>query len=88
MEVDSGSCYSLLNSDWWNRLGRPVLRRGPILKDISRNIIPVLGIANVEVRLNGQFRQLRVVFLDRTDTASLLGREWTAEFHLLSVHQT
>ena len=88
MEVDLGSCYSLLNSDWWNRLGRPVLRRGPILKDVSRNIIPVLGIANVEVRLNGQFRQLRVVFLDRTDTASLFGREWIAEFHLLSVHQT
>ena len=89
MEVDSGSCYSLLNSDWWNRLGRPVLRRGPILKDVSRNIIPVLGIANVEVRLNGQSKQLRVVFLDRPDTAaSLIGREWIAEFHLLSVHQT
>ena len=88
MEVDSGSCYSLLNSDWWNRLGRPVLRRGPILKDVSRNIIPVLGIANVEFRLNGQFRQLRVVFLDQTDKASLLGRQWIAEFQLLSVHQT
>ena len=47
IEVDSRSCYSLLNSDWWNRLGRPVLRRGPILKDVSLNIIPVLGIANV-----------------------------------------
>ena len=31
MEVDSGSCYSLLSSDWWNRLGRPLLRYGPTL---------------------------------------------------------
>ena len=88
MEVDSGSCYSLLNSDWWNRLGRPLLRQGPTLKDVSRNIIPVLGIANVDVKLNGQSKQLRVVFLDRPDTASLLGREWIAEFNLLSVHMT
>ena len=88
MEVDSDSCYSLLNSDWWNRLGRLVLRRGPILRDVSRNTIPVLGIVNVEVRLNDQSKQLRVVFLDRPDTASLLGREWIAEFHSLSVHQT
>ena len=88
MEVDSGSCYSLLNSDWWNRLGRPVLRQGPILKDVSRNLIPVLGIANVEVQFNGQFKQLRVVFLDRSDTAFLLGREPIAEFNFLSVHQT
>ena len=88
MEVDSGSCYFLLNSDWWNRLGRPVLLRGPILKDVSRNIIPVLGTATVEVRLNNQSKQLRVFFLDRLDTASLLGREWIAEVHLLLVHQT
>ena len=27
-------------------------------------------------------------FLDRLDTAFLLGREWIAEFHLLSVHKT
>ena len=74
MEVDSGSCYPLLISEWLNRFGRPLLRRGPILKDVSRNIIPVLGIADVEVRLNGQSKQLRVVFLDRTDIASLLGR--------------
>ena len=32
--------------------------------------------------------QLFVVILDRPDTASLLGREWIPEFHLLSVHQT
>ena len=75
MEVDSGSCYSLLNSDWWNLLGRPVLRLGPILKKVSQNIIPVLGIANFEVRLNNQYKQLCIVFLDRSDTASLLGRE-------------
>ena len=88
MEVYSGSCYSLLNSDWWNRLGRPVLRRDPILKDVSQNFIAVLGIANIEVRLNKQFKQLCVVFLDRPETASLLGREWIAEINLLSVHQT
>ena len=52
-----------------------------ILKDVSRNIIPVLGIANVEVLLNSKSKQLRVVFLDRPDAASLLGREWIAEFH-------
>ena len=88
MEVDSGSCCSLFNSDWWNRLGKPVLRRGSIFKDDSRNLIPVLGIPNVEERLNGQLKQLRVVFLDRPDTASLLGRKGIAEFNFLSVHQT
>ena len=54
MEVDSGSCYSLLNSDWWKRLERPLLRQGPTLRDVSRNLIPVLGMANVDVKLNGQ----------------------------------
>ena len=88
MEVDSGSFYSLLNSDWWNRLGRPLLRQGPILKNVSRNIIPVLGIANVEVQLSNQSKQLRVVCSDRPDTVSLLGREWIAYFNLLSVHKT
>ena len=88
MEVESGSCYSFLNSDWWNRLARPILRQGPILKDVWRNLIPVLGVSNVEVRLSDQSKQLRIVFLDRPDTASLLGREWIAEFNLLSVHQT
>ena len=88
MEVESGSCYSLLNSDWWNRLNRPVLRRGLILKNVLQNHIPVFGIANVDVRLNGQFKQFRVVFLDCFDTASPLGRELIAEFNLLSVHQT
>ena len=47
-----------------------------------------LEISNVEDQLNSQSKQLRVVFLHRTNTASLLGREWIAEFHLLSVHQT
>ena len=75
IKVYSGSCYSLLNSDWWNRLGRPVLYLGPILKDVSRKIILVLEISNVEVRLNGQYKQFRVVFLDRPNTASLLERE-------------
>ena len=72
MEVDSGSCFSMLNSDWWRRLGQPVLRRGPSLRDVSRNLIPVKGIGNVEVQLKWQRKQLRVVFLDRPDTASLL----------------
>ena len=61
--------------------------QGSILRDISRNVIPVLEISNVEVKLNGQCKQLRVVFLDRPVTASLLGREWIAEFYLLSVHK-
>ena len=88
MEVESNSCYFHLNFDYWNRLSRPFLRRRPILKDVSRNIIPVLGIANVEVWLNGQSKQLRVVCLDRTETASLLGREWIADFYIVIVHQT
>ena len=83
MKVDSGSCYSLLNSDWWKRLDRPLLCQGPILKDVSPNLIPVLGVAKVEVRLSNQSKQLRVVCLDRPDSASLLGREWIAEFNLL-----
>ena len=28
-----------------------------------------------------------MVFIDRTDTASLLGREWIAEFNLLTVQK-
>ena len=87
MKVDSSSCYSLPNSGWWNLLGRPVIRRGPILIDVSQNLIRVLKIANVEVRLKDQSKQLRVVFQNRPDTASLLRREWIAEFHHLSVQQ-
>ena len=88
IEVDSGSSYSLLNSDWWNCLGKPILRQGTILKDVSPNLIPVLGVAKVEVRLSNQSKQLRVVCLDRPDSASLLGHEWIAEFNLLSVYPT
>lgn len=86
MEVDSGSCYSLLDMDWWKRLGCPLLRQGPTLRDVSKNLIPVLGIANVDVKLKNQNKQLRVVFLERSDTTSLFGREWIAEFNLKSVH--
>ena len=88
MEVDSGSCYSLLNSDWCNLLGKPILFQGKILNKVSRHFLPFLEVANVEVRLSNQSKQLRVVFVDRPDTASVLGREWIAEFYLLSVHQT
>ena len=45
------------------------------LKDVSQNVKPVFGIAYVEVKLNGQCKQLRIVLFDRPDTASLLGRE-------------
>ena len=51
MELDSGSCYSLLNSEHWKQLGQPELIKGPELRDVSRNAIPVLGIAYVDVRL-------------------------------------
>ena len=88
MKVDSGSCYSLLNSNWWNRLGRLVLRRGAIPEDVSRNLIPVLKIANVEVRLKDQSKQLRVVLQVWPDTAFQLERKWIAEFHLLSDQNT
>ena len=43
--------------------------------------------AYVEVRLKEQLKRLRVVFNDRPDTASLIGREWIAEFNLFTVHQ-
>ena len=87
MELDSGSCYILLNSKHWKQLGQPELAKGPELRDVSRNSIPVLGMAYVEVRLKEQLKRLRVVFIDRPDTASLIGREWIAEFNLLTVQQ-
>ena len=87
MELDSGSCYSLLNSEQWKQLGKPELTKGPGLRDVSRNSIPVLGIAYVDVRLKEQHKRLRVVFIDRPDTAFLLGCEWIAKFNLLTVQQ-
>ena len=38
-------------------------------------------------RLKEQLKRQRVVFIDRHDTASLLGREWIAKFKLLTVQQ-
>ena len=87
MELDSGSCYSLLNSEHWKQLGKPELKKGPELRDVSRTTIPVFGIAYVDVRLKEQHKRLRVVFIDRHDTASLLSREWIAEFNLFMVQQ-
>ena len=75
MEFDSGSCYSLLNSEHWKQLNKPELKKGPELRDVSRNAIPVLGIAYVDVRLKEQHKRLRVIFIDRPDIASLFGRE-------------
>ena len=74
MELDSGSCYSLLNSEHWKQLGQPELAIGPELRDVSRISIIVLGMAYVEDRINKQLKRLRVVFIDRPDTASLIGR--------------
>ena len=68
-------------------MGKPELKKGPELRDVSRNAIPVLGIAYVDVRLKEHHKRLRVVFIDRPDTESLLGREWIAEFNLLTVQQ-
>ena len=82
MELDSGPCYSLCNSNYWKQLGRPEPR------DVSQNELFVLGIAYVNVSLNDQNKQLRVVFIDSPDTASLLGREWIAEFNRFKVQQT
>ena len=85
MELDSGSCYSLLNSEHWKQLGKPELIKGPELRDVLRNAIPVIGIAYVDVRLKEQHKHLRVVFIVIPDTAFMLGREWIAEFNLLTV---
>ena len=41
----------------------------------------------MDVRLKKQHKRIRVVFIDRPDTASLLGREWIAELNLLTVQQ-
>ena len=87
MKLDSGSYYSLLNSDHWKQLGQPELANRPELRDVSRNSIPVLGMAYVEVRIKEQLKRLRVVFIDRRDTASIIGREWIAEFNFLTVQQ-
>ena len=87
MELDSCSCYSLLNSEHWKQLGKPELKKGFELRDVSRNAMPVLGIAYVDVRLKEHLKRLRVVFIDRPDTGFLLGREWIAEFNLLTVQQ-
>ena len=87
MELDSGSCYSLLNSEHWKQLGKPELTKEPELRDVSRNAIPVFGIAYVEVRLKEQHKRLREVFIDRPDIAFLLGRKWIAKFNLLTVQQ-
>ena len=75
MELDSGSCYSLLNTEHWKQLGKPELTKGPDLRGVLQHSIPVLGIAYVDVRLKEQHKRLRVVFIDRFDTASLFGRE-------------
>ena len=75
MKLDSGFCYSLLNSEHWKQLGKPELKKVPELRDFSRNGIPVLGIAYVDVRLKEQLKRLQVVFIVRSDTASLLGPE-------------
>ena len=37
MELDSGFCYSLLNSEHWKQLGTPKLTKVPELRDVSRN---------------------------------------------------
>lgn len=55
---------------------------------ISENGMPVLAIANVEVKLTDQCMVLRAIFLNWPDFASLLGREWIANFDLLSMHKT
>ena len=41
----------------------------------------------VDVRLKDELKRLRVVFIDRPYTASLIGREWIAEFNLLTLQQ-
>ena len=87
MELDSGSCYSLLNSEHWKHMGKPELTIRSELRDVSRNAIPVLGIAYVDVWHKEQHKRLRVVFIDRPDTASLLDLEWLAEFNVLTVQQ-
>ena len=87
MELDLGSCHSLLNSEHWKQLGQPKLAKWPELRDLSHNFIPVLGMAYVEVRLMEQLKRLRVGFIDRQDTASLIGREWIAKFNLFTVSQ-
>ena len=82
MELDTGSNYSILSSYWWKQFGKPLLRRGPPLWDVSKNLVPVLGIGFVNVSLNGLHKLLRVVFLATLDTNSILGREWISAFDL------
>ena len=87
IELYSDCCYGLLNSEHWKQLGKPELTKGPELRDVLRNAIPALSIAYVDVQLKEQHKRLRVVFIARPDTASLLGLEWIAEFYLLTVQQ-
>ena len=56
IKIDSGSCYSNLNSEHWKQLSKPKLTKGPELRDVSRNSIPVFNIAYVDVRLKRQHK--------------------------------
>ena len=62
-----------------------LMHRGPTLKIVSRSIVLVLCINFVDVSINGQLKQLRVIFLDSPYTNSKLGCEWIVAFNLLSV---
>ena len=45
IKLDLSSCYNLLNSEQWIQLGKLQLAKKLDLRDVSRNSIPVLGMA-------------------------------------------
>src|SRR6266404_5574432 len=86
LEMDSGSCNTLINSDYWNRIFQNDLNckpeidsnKLPVLRDYNGETIPILGVATVFVVYRGQKCLLPIIIA--TKGPNIVGKDWLKHF--------
>src|SRR6266404_3685004 len=86
LEMDSGSCNTLINSDYWNRIFQNDLKckpevdsnKLPVLRDYNGETIPILGVATVFVVNRGQKCLLPIIIA--TKGPNIVGKDWLKHF--------
>lgn len=79
MDWDPGSSYSIISTEFWGKIGSPILRKGPKLKGYGNRKLKNEGLADVTVDVDGKQLTLPVVVMNDANPM-LFGLDWSRDF--------
>ena len=82
MEIDTGSCTTIITQSTWKRLGKPPLQpSSKTLQSYTGHCLSVSGVISVEVAVKDQVKKLSAIVVNGCG-GNLLGRDWMNQLKL------